>query len=223
MTLSHVRHSRSILVLISILFLTAAIAASAATSGYDRPPQNVLDVLHAPAPPRPILSPTRASVLLVSYVQYAPMVQVAEPYLKLAGVRVEPRTRRKHDTPGGYGVAPCAQTLSVVDIATRRETPIALPSGGCADGFAWASDGITFAFRNTSRDAVELWAGGRDAKTHRVGSARLNPMLGSSLQWAPDNKTLLVKAIPDDIGAAPAAEAGAEGPRIQESAGGGEF
>jgi dipeptidyl aminopeptidase/acylaminoacyl peptidase len=204
------------------LFSSATIAISA-TPGYDQPPQYVLDVLHAPAPPRPILSPTRASALLVSYVQYAPISQVAEPILKLAGVRVEPRTRRKHDTQGGYGVAPCAQTLSVVDIATRRETSIALPSGGCADGFSWASDGLTFAFRNTSSDAVELWAGGRDGKTHRVGNVRLNPMLGSSLQWAPDNKTLLVKIVPDGIGPAPAAEAGAEGPRVQESTGGGEF
>src|ERR1043165_8545913 len=207
------------LLLTAALFLTATIAMS----GYDLPPQNVLDVLHAPAPPRPILSPTRASALLVAWVQYPPMAQVAEPYLNLAGVRVEPRTRRKHDTPGGYGVAPCAQTLSVVDVATRRETPIALPPGGGADGFAWAPDGATFAFRNTSRDAVELWAGSRDGKTHRVGDVRLNPMLGSSHQWAPDNKTLLVKVVPDGMGAAPAAEAGAEGPRIQESTGGGEF
>src|SRR5436305_10470752 len=178
------------------LFLTAAVfsaatlvisaapgPASERVAGYDLPPQYVLDVLHAPAPPRPMLSPTRASALLVSFVAYAPMTQVAEPFLKLAGVRVEPRTRRKHDTPGGYGVAPCAQTLSVVDVATRRETPIALPPGGCADGFSWAHDGVTFAFRHTSRDAVGLWAGRRDGKTRRIGNARLNPMLGSSLQW----------------------------------------
>jgi dipeptidyl aminopeptidase/acylaminoacyl peptidase len=218
------------LFLTAALFTTATIAISAApasaperVSGYDRPPQYVLDVLHAPAPPRPILSPTRASVLLVSWVQYPPMTQVAEPFLKLAGVRVEPRTRRKHDTSGGYGIAPCAQTLSVVDVATRRETPIALSPGGCADGFTWASDGVSFAFRNTSPDAVELWAGGRDGKTHRIGDVRLNPMLGSSHQWAPDNKTVLVKLVPDNAGGPPAAAAGAEGPRIQESSGGGEF
>jgi dipeptidyl aminopeptidase/acylaminoacyl peptidase len=216
--------SRSSLVLTAVVLSTAAIAAPAErVSGYDRPPQYVLDVLHAPAPPRPILSPTRASALLVSWVQYPPMTQVAEPFLKLAGVRVEPRTRRKHDTPGGYGVAPCAQTLSVVDIATRRETPIALPPGGCADGFSWAADGVSFAFRNTSHDSVELWAGGRDGKTHRVGDVRLNPMLGSSHQWAADGKTLLVKLVPGGIGAPPAAAAGTEGPRIQESTGGGEF
>jgi dipeptidyl aminopeptidase/acylaminoacyl peptidase len=209
--------------LLAAVLLSTATISTAAAAGYDRPPQNVLDVLHAPAPPRPALSPTRASALLVSWVDYPPIAQVAEPFLKLAGVRVEPRTRRKHDTPGGYGVAPCAQALSVVDIATHRETAVALPAGGCADGFWWAPDGSTFAFRNTSRDAVELWAGGLDGKTHRVGNVRLNPMLGPSLQWAPDSKTLLVKEVPEDIGPAPAAEGGSEGPRIQESTGGGEF
>ena len=219
-----VRFSRTILVLTAVLLSTATIATSAErAAGYDKPPQYVLDVLHAPAPPRPMLSPTRTNVLLVSWVQYAPIAQVAEPYLRLAGVRVEPRTRRKHDTQGGYGVAPCAQTLSVVDIATRRETSIALPSGGCADGFMWSPDGASFAFRNTSRDAVELWAGTREGATHRVGSVRLNPMLGNSHQWLADNQTLLVKVVPDSIGAPPFATEGAEGPRVQESTGGGEF
>ena len=75
-------------------------------SGYDKPPQNVLDVLHAPAPAAPMMSPTRDRMLLVSWVAYPSISQVAEPYLKLAGVRaVEPcGTHRKHDTAGGYGV-----------------------------------------------------------------------------------------------------------------------
>src|SRR5579864_7492030 len=99
MTHSDLRLSRGILVLTAVLFSTATFAATDRVAGYDLPPQYVLDVLHAPAPPRPMLSPTRATALLVSWVQYPPMVQVAEPYLKLAGVRVETRTRRKHDTP----------------------------------------------------------------------------------------------------------------------------
>ena len=227
MTSKTLRLSRGVLVLTAVLFSTAAITAWAAgperVGGYDKPPQYVLDVLHAPAPPRPMLSPTRTSALLVSWVQYPPMAQVAEPYLKLAGVRVEPRTRRKHDTPGGYGVAQCAQTLSVVDVATRRETAIALPAGGCADGFVWAPGGASFAFRNTSRDAVELWAGTREGATHRVGTVQLNPMLGSSHQWMAGDKSLLVKLVPDGAGGPPAAAEGAEGPRIEESTGGGEF
>src|SRR5438046_10395848 len=58
------------------------------TSGYDQPPPHVLAVLHAPTPPQPYVSPTHDTILLVSWVQYPSITQVAEPYLKLAGVRV---------------------------------------------------------------------------------------------------------------------------------------
>jgi len=188
-------------------------------SGYDKPPQNVLDVLHAPLPPQPTVSPTRDRILLVSWVSYPSISQVAEPFLRLAGVRVEPRTRRKHDTPGGYGVTPCARSFSIVEVATSRETPITLPSG-CADSISWAADGKRFAFSNTSADAVELWIG--DAATgavHRVGNAALNPMLGGAFRWMPDQKSLLVKLVPEHQGAPPVASVVADGPNIQETGG----
>src|SRR5215831_12358511 len=190
-------------------------ATQAADSGYDKPPQFVLDVLHAPPPPNPFVSPTNDRILLVSWVWYPPIAQVAEPFLKLAGVRVEPRTRRKHDTPGGYGIAPCAQTIALVDVATSRETAVTLPKDGCVDGLSWSADGKRFAFRNTAKDAVELWAGdAASGAIRRLGNARLNPMLGSSHQWMPDQKSILVKLVPDNAGAAPAGSAASVGPGV---------
>lgn len=177
-------------------------------------------MLRAPPPPQPYASPTRDTILLVSWVQYPSIAQVAEPFLKLAGVRVEPETRRKHDTPGGNGVAPCAQTASLVEVATGRETKVSLPAGGCADAPTWAADGKRFAFRNTTSDAVQLWLGdAATGATNRVGDARLNPMLGSSLQWMADQKTLLVKLVPEGAKQPPAHSAAAIAPSIQETTG----
>jgi dipeptidyl aminopeptidase/acylaminoacyl peptidase len=193
--------------------------ATPESSGYDRPPQHVLDVLHAPPPPQPLVSPTRDTILLVAWVQYPPLSQVAEPFLKLAGVRVEPRTRRKHDTNAGYGIAPCAQTFTLVDMASSRETPVRLPAGACADGVVWAADGRQFAFRNTASDSVELWVGDKTGATRRIGGARLNPMLGSSLQWMADQRTLLVKLVPEPAGPPPGRSIAAGGPSIQETDG----
>ena len=201
-------------------FLLSFAAPAFAASGYDKPPQAVLEVLHAPSPPQPLVNPTRDTILLVSWVKYPPIAQVAEPYLKLAGVRVEPRTRRKHDTQGGYGVAPCAQRMSLVSVASGKETPLALPAGGCADGFRWTADGKRFAFRNTSAHAVELWVGDvRTNSTHKLGDARLNPMLGASHAWMADQKTLLVKLIPRGAAAPPAAASVGIAPSIQETDG----
>ena len=189
-------------------------------SGYDKPPPNVLDVLRAPSPPVPNVSPTADTILLVSWVDYPPMSRVAEPFLRLAGVRVEPRNRRKHDTPGGYGIPPCARAMTLTKLATGAEIHVALPAGRCVEAPYWAADGKRFSFRSTSADAVELWVG--DAATgevHGLPGVRLNPILGNVVQWMPDQKRLLVKLVPDNAGPPPPAPAVPSGPSIQETTG----
>ena len=194
--------------------------AASVASGYDQPPQNVLDVLHAPSPPSPYVSPTRDRILLTSWIDYPAMSRVAEPFLKLAGVRVEPKTRRKHDTPGGYGINPCARSFVVATIEGGAQVTIPLPAG-CVDSPSWAADGKRFTFRNTTADSVELWLGDAvTGKVHAFAGVRLNPMLGSSTaQWMPDQKTLLVKLVPANAGPPPAAPVVPLGPSIQEANG----
>lgn len=189
-------------------------------AGYDLPPGKILDVMHAPPPPQPIVSPTGESILLATFEEYPPMAMVAEPFLRLAGVRVEPRTRRKHDTPGGYGVNSCVRSASVVSVATGAEVKVALPLGGCVEAFAlWSADGKRFAFRRAAEDAVQLWiADAARGEAHRVGDLRLNPMLGrTTMGWMPDQKSLVVKLVPDGAGPPPLGAAAADGPSIQET------
>jgi dipeptidyl aminopeptidase/acylaminoacyl peptidase len=195
-------------------------------SGYDRPPQNILDVLHAPSPPVPYLSPTNEAMLLVSWEDYPPMARVATPFLRLAGVRVEPRNHSRHDTPGGYGITPCAtgyvlaQTRPHGGPGDRPDVRIALPANGCPGGPAFTADGKRFAFRNITTDSVELWIGdATSGEVHRVPGVRLNPMLGDAAAWMPDQRTLLVKLVPEGLGAPPPAPIVPSGPSIQETDG----
>src|SRR5688572_1412532 len=54
---------------------TPAPAAGSQTetaSGYDKPPAAILDVMRAPSPPSPHVSPTGNKILLVSTVEYPP-------------------------------------------------------------------------------------------------------------------------------------------------------
>jgi dipeptidyl aminopeptidase/acylaminoacyl peptidase len=189
-------------------------------STYDKPPKNILDVLEAPLPPSAYVNPTRDTLLLVSWQEYPSIARVAAPFLRLAGVRLEPKNRSRHDTPGGYGIVPCATAYSIVRVADGAETHVTLPPGACVDRPSWTADGKRFSFENTTADAVELWLG--DATTgevHRVPGVRLNPMLGSTVQWMSDQKTLLVKLVPDGEGAPPPAPAVPSGPSIQETGG----
>jgi dipeptidyl aminopeptidase/acylaminoacyl peptidase len=198
----------------------AAAPVPALTSGYDKPPPPLLDVLHAPSPPVPYVSPTGNVILLGSWVDYPPMARVAEPFLRLAGVRVEPRNRSVHDTPGGYGIRPCIRDYTLASVPAGAEIHVALPPGACPGPPLWSADGARFAFENAAADAVELWIG--DAATgqlHRVPGIRLNPMLGSAVRWTADQQSLLVKLVPDGLGPPPPPPVLPSGPSIQEANG----
>jgi dipeptidyl aminopeptidase/acylaminoacyl peptidase len=192
----------------------------AVASGYDQPPKYILDVMRAPSPPVPEVSPTQNTILLVSWQDYPSISRVATPFLRLAGARVEPKNHSKHDTPGGYGITPCARAFELVHIADGAQIHIALPDGACPGEAIWAADGMRFAFVNIAPDAVELWIG--DAKTgkvRQVPGAHLNPMFNDEMQWMADQKTLLVKLVPKGMGAPPPEPVVPIGPSIQESAG----
>jgi len=194
--------------------------AAETASGYNLPPRYILDVMRAPSPPQPIVSPTHDAILLVSWQRYPSISRVATPFLRLAGVRVEPRNHSRHDTRGGYGITPCAQNFDLVHVADSKQIRVNLAAAACPGAPAWSADGKQFAFVNVATESVELWVG--DAKTaqaHRVPGVRINPMLNDAMQWMPDQKTLLVKLVPKSLGAPPRESNAPIGPSIQESEG----
>ena len=205
---------------IGLLALSAAAGMQVASAGYDQPPKDILAVMQAPPPPQPILSPSRDAILLVTWQDLPPMSRVATPFLRLAGVRVEPGNHSKHDTPGGYGITACATAFELVRVPDGARVPVTLPAGACPGAPMWSADGKRFAFENLAKDSVELWLG--DAATgavRRVPGVRLNPMFGSELQWMPDQASLLVKLVPAGQGAPPPEPVEPPGPSIQESSG----
>jgi len=205
----------------AVITISSALAAPApAPSGYNQPPKEILDVMRAPSPPAISVSPTQNTILLISWQDYPPMSRVAKPFLRLAGARVETGNHSRHDTPGGYGIKPCASAFELIQIAGGARTPVVLPSGTCADNPKWSADGKQFAFANVAHDSVELWVGdARGGKVHKIPGVRLNPMLDHELKWMPDQRTLLVKLVPDGRGAPPGRPVVPSGPSIQEAYG----
>jgi dipeptidyl aminopeptidase/acylaminoacyl peptidase len=208
----------------SAAFVAAAtflLGSTSAFAGYAVPPANLLKVLKAPPPPVPSVDPTGQRLLLITSQTYPSIERVAQPYLKLAGVRLEPRNHSRHDTPGGYGIPACVNGFTLVDIASGRETKVQLPAGACPAMALWSPDGRHFAFQNVATDSVELWIG--DAATgqvHKVPGVGLNPIFGNTVQWLDGSKTLLVKRVPEHQGPPPSDSNAPSGPDIQESLGG---
>ncbi|MDU1659416.1 MAG: S9 family peptidase, partial [Stenotrophomonas maltophilia] len=74
------------------------LAAGPAFADYAKPPEHLLKVLKAPPPPAPNVAPGGQRLLLTTAQTYPSISRVAQPYLKLAGVRLEPKNRSRHDT-----------------------------------------------------------------------------------------------------------------------------
>ena len=110
-------------------------------SGYNQPPKEILDVMHAAPLPSPLVSPTHDKILLVAMEDYPSIERVATPFLRLAGVRVEPGNHSKHDTPGGYGIPACARSFTLVKVEDGAQKEISTAKLKCADQPQWSSDG----------------------------------------------------------------------------------
>ena len=197
---------------LAVLFVAAA-SVAAQPGGYRKPPQAVLDVLNAPVPPVAIVSPARDRVILATSTRYPPISDLAQPMLRLAGLRINPNTNAPHLL--GYYVR-----LSLKRIDTGAETPIQLPPGAQAMFLTWSGDGRRFAFANRTPAGLELWVG--DGATGRVSKLRnvtVNAVYGEPFQWMPDNRTLLVQLVPSARGQLRPAPTVPREPNVQESSG----
>ncbi len=192
-----------------------------AWAGYDVPPEPLLKVLKAPPPPRPSVDPTGRTLMLTTAQTYPSIERVARSFYKLAGVRLEPANRSRHDTPAGYGIPACVADFTLVDIASGKQTKVPLPDGACPGSASWSPDGRRFAFQNVTPTSVELWLG--DAATgqvHPVPGVALNPIFDDAVQWLDGSRSLLVKRVPAGQGAPPAETPEQIGPDIQQALGG---
>jgi len=202
--------------------------ASALTFGaesYQKPPKAVLDVLNAPVTPQLSLSPTRTYAVEDQPVRYPPIAELAQPMLRIAGMRINPKTNGLHNTVFN-------SSLTLRKVPEGTEIKVALPPNGKFSGGHWSADGLHFAFTNSTSAGIELWIGDTTGKTHKVEGVRLNAVLAgggggrggvavsNDVQWMPDNKTLLVELTRPNRGAPPAEPTVPAGPDVQQSLGG---
>ncbi|MCE3606485.1 prolyl oligopeptidase family serine peptidase [Massilia sp. P8910] len=203
-----------------IVPLTMSLLAAApnAHSQYQLPPAQLQAIVDAPRAPALGLSPQRDLAMMVDTPALPSIAEVAQPELKLAGLRINPRTYSPSRFSFGTG-------LKLLDIATQKEIKImGLPRELRLADSAWSPDQRYLAFTHVTyadRDGasgVELWLVDINTRIARRLSAQpLSYLDGSGFTWMPDAKGLLLHLKPIGRGKAPQSTGVPGGPILLDS------
>ena len=179
-------------------------------TGWQTPPQEVMEVLHARRLPSVWTSPTGEYLLLADPVTYPPLAELAAPMHKLAGIRVDPVVNNIH---GRHGAT--SPRLVKLD---GTETPLELPKDAEVHAVSWTADGQRFALTTRHTDHMGLWVGSVEGDLTEIENLSVNQLLGTGVRWLPDQQRLLVRRIPQR-GPPPTSPAIPIGPEIMEGRG----
>jgi len=208
-----------IVILPFLVIMTFAIAISVTASddgrqqvtGWQSPPEDLLQILQAPQLPWVWVSPTGEYLLLADPVLYPTLAELAAPMHKLAGMRVNPATNGYHGSHGGT-------SPRLVRVENGATTPLHPAVYGEIDNIIWTADGQRFALTVLHDDHIGLWVGSLDGKVKKMENLALNPLLGNAVGWMPDQRHLLVRRIPER-GPAPEPPAIPAGPGVLKGSG----
>lgn len=199
--------------LFTLCLLAGTVAYAQDDVTYQRPPAVMEELLLAKPTPSVSVERNGEWMILTERDSYAPVEELAQPELRIAGLRLNPRNFGPSRAAYGTG-------LQLKRIKTKEVFSISgLPQEPRISQLSWSDDGKHAAFLHSENNRIDLYVidvAGRSAR--KVNTAALNAAMGNAYTWVDDNR-LLYKTVPTDAGALPAAPAAPKGPVVQESKG----
>lgn len=192
------------------LFLVSFLIAQ---EPYKLPPEEVMDIINAPLPPRLSVDPTEEFILLAEYETMPSIEYMAQPLLRLAGMRITPKYNARQ-------VTTFYTSITIKKIKDGSMVEVDLPESAKLSFPTWSNDGRWVAFRRYVDAGVELWAASAETgQSAALTGPIINATFESGYTWLPDNRHLLVHTILINRPAPPKKAVTPKGPNIQETSG----
>jgi dipeptidyl aminopeptidase/acylaminoacyl peptidase len=199
--------------IVTIMVLNYTVLAQEPTR-YTEPPRELKEIIEAPSTPSLWLNPSKTHVL-ISYPQEMPDIsELAQPELKLAGVRINPEN---------YGSSRTRfwEKLTLMKTNEKEEYPvIGLPEGGKINFFRWSPDGKHLAIVIYLPKTIDLWVVDISSGIASCWARNLNDaIISSPIEWAPDSKSILFTSRVLYREPFPSTNPLPEGPSVQQTSG----
>jgi dipeptidyl aminopeptidase/acylaminoacyl peptidase len=198
---------------LTLFFALGAALRADIPAGYRVPSPALAAVVDAPLPPVPVLSPDRKTLLLLERPEAPSIAELAQPELRLAGLRINPATNGQSRSTYFTGLI-----FKSFETAAERRVG-GLPAGARIGDYEWSSDSRHLALTLVRENGIELWLVRVDAaEARRVTGPVLNAVLGEPIGWL-DHSTIVIRRVPQDRGPLPIAARIPTGPVVQENVG----
>ena len=181
---------------IYLILLLAIVTVNAQENAiYQKPPQEILELVDVPRAPRVLLDDSKTYMILLFRDAYKSIEELSQEELRLGGLRIDPKTN----------IGSRVTYFNNVKIKSLKEKGDVisqvkgLPNNPKLTNFNWSPDQKKLALTNTTSAGVEVWV--LDIVTSSVSkltSANINANIGSVINWFEDGQTLLVKTIPEN-------------------------
>ncbi len=199
--------------LFALLLLASASYATAQDDvGYKTPPKDIVDLINTKSTPSVSISQNGEWMLFLDRNSYPSIEELAQPELKIAGLRINPRN-----------FSPSRQTyinnLYLKSIKGGQELKITgLPNPLAASNISWSDNSKKIALTHTTNTGNDVYV--IDIATRKAIKVNKQPvnLIMNGIEWL-DNNTLVYQVIAKPVSAAPAKPLAPKGPTVQENYG----
>ncbi len=206
---------RHLLPLVVLPLITMPVSAQTdqPVSTWQNPPEPIVSMLDTDRLPAVSISPDNQWLLEFERRALPPISELAEPWVAIAGIKVNPVT---------WGPAQEAsyKGISIRPLGALESTPIPLPAGARIRNLRWSYDSRYLAFTLTQANGIEPWVlDMARAKASPLAGPILNGVYNSPCRWLPGDGGMICKVRPQGLGAPPTEATVPPGPVIENSQG----
>ncbi len=176
-----------------LLLLISTIGIAQEKLTYQKPSKEILELVDAPLAPRVLLTDDGKYMVLLYRNYYKSIAELSETELRLAGLRINPKTNIGSRT--NY-----YNNIKIKEVGSSEAIQVAnMPNNPRLANFSWSPDQSMIAVTNTTTAGVELWILDlKKAQVTKLTDAKVNANMRDVINWFKDGKSILVKMLPED-------------------------